>query len=300
MTQLPRFDDRDGFIHIDGRLVPWREARTHVLSHAIHYSSGVFEGERAYGGTIFRSRDHSQRLLNSAEAIFLPLEVGVEEIEAAKREVLDANGFTDAYIRAFAFLGSRRMGVDMNGAGSAHFAVAAWTDWASYFDPEKRAAGIDLVTVPTRRPPPQCVRVQAKAAGNYQVSICAKREAQRMGAFDALMLDWEGYVAESSGANLFFIKDGVIVTPKADRFLNGLTRQSVIEMCRKKGWRVEDERRVTPEELLSADEVFLTGSAVEVTLVSAITHEDQVYRFETKGDGLKIAEDYAKLVRGEG
>lgn len=297
MAGLPPFDDRDGFIHLDGRLVAWREAKTHLLTHALHYSSSVFEGERAYGGKIFRSRDHSERLLRSAEAIFLPMTVGVDEIEAAKREVLEANGFTDAYVRAFAYLGSTRMGVDAGAAGPAHFAVAAWTDWASYFDPEKRAAGIDLVTVPTRRPPPECMRVQAKAAGNYQVSICAKAEAQRMGAFDALMLDWEGYVAESSGANIFFIKDGVMVTPRADRFLNGLTRQSVIGMCRKDGWRVEDERRVRPEELLSADEVFLTGSAVEVTLVSRITHDGQSYTFDTQGEGLKIAERYAALVR---
>ena len=297
MTSLPSFDERDGFIHVDGELVPWREAKTHLLTHALHYSSSVFEGERAYGGRIFRSREHSQRLLRSAEAIFLPMRVGLEEIERAKYEVLEANGFSDAYVRAFAFRGSRKMGVDAREGGPAHFAVAAWTDWASYFDPDKRAAGIDLVTVPTRRPPPQCMRVQAKAAGNYQISICAKAEAQAMGAFDALMLDWEGHVAESSGANIFFIKDGMLVTPRADRFLNGLTRQTVIEMCRESGWRVEDERRVSPEELLGADEVFLTGSAVEVTPVRQITHEGQSYEFETKGHGLEIAAAYAERVR---
>lgn len=298
MTVMPPFDDRDGVIHLDGKLIDWRDAKTHLLTHALHYSSSVFEGERAYGGRIFRSRDHSERLLRSAEAIFLPMEAGVEEIERAKREVLEANGFKDAYVRAFAFLGSKRMGVDASQSGPAHFAVAAWTDWASYFDPEKTAQGLDLVTVPTRRPPPECMRVQAKAAGNYQISICAKAEAQAMGGFDALMLDWEGYVSESSGANIFFVKDGGLVTPKADRFLNGLTRQTVIELARKRGWTVDDERRILPDELFAADEVFLTGSAVEVVPVARITHEGETHTFETKGKGLEMAEAYAQLVRG--
>lgn len=298
MTAMPPFDDRDGLIHLDGRLVDWREAQTHILTHALHYSSSVFEGERAYNGRIFRSRDHSERLLRSAEAIYLPMAVGVEEIERAKHEVLEANRFKDAYVRAFAFRGSRRMGVDASEGGPAHFAVAAWTDWASYFDPEKTAQGLDLVTVPTRRPPPDCMRVQAKAAGNYQISICAKAEAQAMGGFDALMLDWEGYVTESSGANLFFVKNGALVTPKADRFLNGLTRQTVIELARKRGWSVDDERRILPDELLAADEVFLTGSAVEVIPVAQITHEGETHTFETKGRGLEMAEAYAQLVRG--
>lgn len=298
MADMPAFDDRDGLIHVDGKLIDWREAQTHLLTHALHYSSSVFEGERAYGGKIFRSRDHSERLLRSAEAIFLPMAVDVDDIERAKREVLEANGFQDAYVRAFAFRGSRRMGVDAAQGGPAHFAVAAWTDWASYFDPEKTAQGLGLVTVPTRRPPPECMRVQAKAAGNYQVSICAKAEAQAMGGFDALMLDWEGYVSESSGANVFFVKDGVLVTPKADRFLNGLTRQTVIELARKRGWSVDDERRILPDELLAADEVFLTGSAVEVVPIARITHGSDTSTFETRGKGLEMAEAYAELVRG--
>ncbi|XBQ15578.1 MAG: branched-chain-amino-acid transaminase [Oceanicaulis sp.] len=298
MAGFPPFDDRDGFIHLDGALIPWREARTHLLTHALHYSTGVFEGERAYGGTIFRSRDHSERLLRSAEAIFLPLKVSVEEIERAKYATLEANGLTDAYVRAFAFLGSTKMGVDIAGAGDAHFAVAVWNDWASYVDPATRDKGVDLVTVPTRRPPPECMRVQAKAAGNYQISICAKAEAKAMGAFDALMLDWEGYVAESSGSNIFFVKDGAVFTPKADRFLNGLTRQTVIALCREAGLEVIDDRRVTPEELLAADEVFLTGSAFEVAPVMKITHEGRAHHFASSDRAVWVAERYGEHVRG--
>jgi branched-chain amino acid aminotransferase len=298
MSVLPDFDDRDGFIHLNGQLVPWREARTHLLSHALHYSSAVFEGERAYGGQIFRCRDHSERLLRSAEAIFLPLKVSAADIDRAKYETLEANGVSDAYVRAFAFLGSKRMGVDPSQAGPANFAVAVWTDWASYVDPAKRAEGVDLATVPTRRPPPECMRVQAKAAGNYQISICAKSEAQALGAYDALMLDWEGYVAESSGANIFYVKDGALHTPKADRFLNGLTRQTVISICREHGLSVDDTRRIAPDELLSADEVFLTGSAFEVTPVARITHEGKTYEFAGRERGLWVADQYAAKVRG--
>jgi branched-chain amino acid aminotransferase len=298
MADLLPFDDRDGFIHVDGRLVPWREAKTHLLSHALHYSSCVFEGERAYGGRIFRSRAHSERLLRSAEAVFLPMDLDVEEIERAKAEVLEANGLTDAYVRAFAFRGSERMGVDLTGAGPAHFAVAAWADWVSYFDPAQKADGLHLVTVPTRRPPPNTIRVQSKAAGNYQISFCAKAEAHALGGHDALMLDWEGYVAESSGANIFLVKDGALVTPAADRFLNGITRQTVIGIARARGVSVDDTRRIEPAELFAADEVFLTGSAVEVTPVGRITHDGETHRYETGGLGLELAEAYANLVRG--
>ncbi|MCP2670393.1 branched-chain amino acid transaminase [Maricaulaceae bacterium EIL42A08] len=298
MAIMPDFDDRDGFIHLDGKLIPWREARTHLLSHALHYSTAVFEGERAYGGKIFKCREHSERLIRSAQAIFLPLNVTAEEIDNAKYETLEANGFETAYVRAFAFLGSKKMGVDPSQAGPAHFAVAVWTDWDSYVDPDTLAKGVDLATVPTRRPPPECIRVQAKAAGNYQISICAKSEAQALGAYDALMLDWEGNVAESSGSNIFYVKGNTLHTPNADRFLNGITRQTVIKLCRDHGLEVDDTRRISPEELLDADEIFLTGSAFEVTPVARIKHEGKTHEFSARERSLWVADQYAKTVRG--
>lgn len=297
MALLP-FDDRDGFIFLDGKIIPWREAQTHVLTHALHYSSSVFEGERCYNGNIFKSEQHSERLINSANLVRIPMEMSVADIENAKREALEANGFKDAYVRAFAYLGGEQMGIDTSKCVT-HFAVACWTDWISYFDPEERKKGLTLATVPTRRPPPMCMKVHSKSAGNYQMSIIAKREAQELGAYDALMLDWEGFVAESSGANIFMIKDGEIITPNPDRFLNGITRQTVIEMVKTMGYSVDESRRITPEELFTADQVFLTGSAAEVSLVSRIIHEGEEHNFAVGGDAQRIAESYTDLVNGQ-
>jgi len=294
MTHLP-FDDRDGFIYLDGKIIPWREAQTHVLTHGLHYSSSVFEGERAYGGNIFLSEKHSARLIKSAEMVHMPMPVDLDAIENAKREVLEANGFKDAYVRAFAYLGGEQMGIDTTKCVT-HFAVAAWTDWQSYFDPAERKKGLTLATVPTRRPPPECMRVHSKSAGNYQMSMIAKREAHALGAYDALMLDWEGYVAESSGANIFMVKDGVILTPNADRFLNGLTRQTIIQIARDNGYTVDDTQRILPEELIRADEIFLTGTAAEISLVSKIIHDGEEYSFGVGPVGLELASAYTDLV----
>ena len=289
------FDDRDGFIFMDGNIMPWREARTHVLTHALHYSTAVFEGERAYNGRIFRGREHSERLLNSARLIHIPMSLSADQIDSAKAQTLEANGFKSAYVRAFAWFGGEQMGIDTTKCVT-HFAVACWTDWQSYFDPAERKKGLSLATVPTRRPPPSTMKVHSKAAGNYQISTVAKREAQAMGAYDALMLDWEGFVAESSGSNIFFVKDGALITPKADRFLNGLTRQSTIALARQSGLKVDDGRRSLPEELLRADEVFLTGSAAEISAVSSIQHMGQTYSFAVGPISLGLAQDYTDLV----
>lgn len=292
------FDDRDGLIFLDGEIVPWREAQSHVLTHALHYSTSVFEGERCYNGKIFKSRQHSERLIKSAEMIFMDLPYSVDEIEDAKRQALEANGFTDAYVRAFAWFGGEMMGIDTSKCVT-HFAVACWDDWQSYFDPKERKKGISLATVPTRRPPPNTMRVHAKSAGNYQISTCAKREAQKLGAYDALMLDWEGFISESSGANIFMVKDGSLITPNADRFLNGLTRQTVIEIARREGITVDDQRRITPEELFTADEILLTGSAAEISGVRSINHKGDMHNFTVGNTTLLIAEAYSDLVRGK-
>lgn len=295
MALLP-FNNREGKIFMDGDIIEWNDAQTHILTHGLHYSSCVFEGERAYNGNIFKSHAHSERLLNSAKLIYMEPSIAAADICAAKRAVLDANGFENAYLRAFLWYGGEQMGIDTTKCVT-HFAVAAWTDWESYFDPAERAKGIVLATVPTRRPPPECVRVHSKSAGNYQISICAKKEAQMQGAYDALMLDWEGFVTESSGANIFFIKDGVLITPNADRFLNGITRQTVIGLAKDQGITIDDTRRILPEELFAADEIFLTGSAAEITPVRAIQDGDKVHSFEI-GDVTKgMIDAYGALVR---
>lgn len=296
MAGLP-FNDRNGKIFYDDKLVDWNEAQTHLLSHGLHYSTSVFEGERAYNGNIFKSRQHTQRLLHSAQQIFMPLELSEDFIENAKHETLNTMGLKNAYIRAFAWFGGEQMGIDTSQC-KTHFAVAVWDDWESYFDPAERMKGISLATVPTRRPPPNTMRVHAKSAGNYQISVCAKREAQKLGAYDALMLDWENNVAESSGANLFFMKDGRLVTPSADRFLNGITRQTVIALAKAEGLEIDDTRRIRPEELMQADEIFLTGTAAEISGVRSIKHEDgETYNFEIGPVTRRMMDAYGDLVR---
>ena len=261
------YDDRDGFIWMDGKMLPWREAKMHYLTHALHYGTQVFEGERAYDGHIFKSREHSQRLHNSAKIIYMDMPVSVDELEDIKQEVLKANNLENAYIRAAAWRGAEQMGIDVAGT-KTHVAVAAW-DWGSYFDPAIREKGISLKTSTWRKPAPNTAPTAAKTASLYNLSCMVKVEVKKAGYTDALMLDHEGYVAESTGANFFAIKDGQIHTPIADRFLNGITRQTVIGLARDMGISVE-ERRINPEELESFDEIFLTGTAAEITAVGKI------------------------------
>ncbi len=266
MSATP-FDQRDGWIWYDGQLVPWKDAKLHVLSHGLHYGSSVFEGERAYGGEIFESTQHSERLKKSAQILDFEIPYTVAEIDAAKSLVLEKNGMTDAYLRPVAWRGSEMMGVAAQ-ANMIHLAIAAW-EWPSYFDPAQKMKGIRIDMADYRRPDPATAPSTAKAAGLYMICTISKHKAERKGYADALMLDWQGRVAECTGANVFFVKDGVVHTPVADCFLDGITRRTVIELAKRRGLEVA-ERRIMPEELPNFQECFITGTAAEVTPVSEV------------------------------
>lgn len=291
MALIP-FDDRDGYIWMDGEMLPWREAKMHYLTHALHYGTQVFEGERAYNGKIFKSTKHSERLINSANIIHMDMPYTAEQIDEIKYEVLKANGLENAYIRAAAWRGAEQMGIDVEGT-KTHMAIAAW-DWGSYFDPEVRKVGISLKSTEWRKPNPNCAPTAAKTASLYNLSCIVKAEVKKAGYTDALMLDHEGYVAESTGANIFLIKDGVIHTPIADRFLNGLTRQTIIGLAKDMGITVE-ERRIKPEEVETFEEIFLTGSAAEITPVGKI---DEI-PFTPGPITAKLHDAYTALTHGE-
>ena len=286
------FDDRDGWIWIDGHFVPWREAKIHVLTHALHYASSVFEGERLYGGEIFKLTAHTKRLFRSAELLDMQIPFTVDEIDEACKETCRRNGLVDGYVRPFAWRGAEVMGVASKGS-KVHVSVAAW-EWPSYFDPEEKKKGIRIGWSKWKRPSPETIPSEAKAAGLYMICTLSKDAAEREGYADALMLDYRGYVAECTGANIFFIKDGVIHTPKPDCFLNGLTRLTVVDLARWRGFEVV-ERHILPEELSTFTECFITGSAAEVTPVSEIGDN----RFTPGNISLSLMDDYAKLVRRE-
>jgi branched-chain amino acid aminotransferase len=266
MSALP-FDQRDGFIWLDGSIVPWSEAKLHVLTHGLHYGSSVFEGERAYEGEVFKSSEHSQRLRRSAEILDYEIPYSVAELDEAKRSVLEKNGLKDAYVRPVAWRGSEMMAVAAQHS-TIHVAIATW-EWPSMFDLETKMRGIRLDIADYRRPDPKTAPALAKAAGLYMICTISKHRAERKGYADALMLDWEGRVAECTGANVFFTRDGQIHTPIADCFLDGITRQTVIGLARGRGLEVV-ERRIMPDELPSFNECFLTGTAAEVTPVAEI------------------------------
>ena len=259
------FHDRDGWVWMDGEFVPQREAKVHVLSHALHYASCVFEGERAYDGVIFRSRDHSERLHKSAKILGFQVPYAVDEIERAKQELLSKMGFTDAYVRVLAWRGSEQLGVSAK-TNTIHAAIATW-QWGDYF--ADKMAGIRLTIAPWRRPAPDTAPCNSKAAGLYMICTLSKHAAEDAGFNDALMFDWRGQIAEATGANIFFVRDGVIHTPTPDCFLNGFTRQTVIKLAREKGYEVV-ERAIFPNELATFSEAFLTGSAAEVTPIREI------------------------------
>ena len=266
MTAMPpSMSDRDGKIWMDGQMVDWREAKIHVLTHALHYASLVFEGERAYDGAVFRSREHSERLHKSARLLGFDIPYSVDELEAAKAETLATSGLGSAYMRAFAWRGSEKMGVSAKD-NRINVSVACW-HWGDYF-PDKMK-GIRMMMAPWARPAPHTAPCEAKAAGLYMICTLSKHSAENCGFQDALMLDWRGQVAEATGANIFFVRDGVIHTPYPDCFLNGLTRQTVIELARRRGIEVI-ERAIWPHELANFTEVWLTGSAAEITPVSEI------------------------------
>ncbi|SFG96578.1 branched-chain amino acid aminotransferase [Sulfitobacter dubius] len=284
------YDNRDGHIWMDGKMVEWREANVHILTHAMHYASSVFEGERAYNGKIFKSREHSERLKRSAEMIDFEIPYTIEEIEAAKAEVLAASGLQDAYVRAVAWRG---VGEDMGVASARNpvrLAIAAW-EWGAYYgDAKMKGAKLDISK--WKRPSPETIPSHAKAAGLYMICTMSKHAAEAKGCSDAMMYDYRGYVAEATGANIFFVKDGEVHTPTPDCFLNGITRQTVIGMLKDKGITVH-ERHIMPEELEGFEQCWLTGTAAEVTPVGQIGD----WKFEVGALTREIATDYEKLVR---
>jgi branched-chain amino acid aminotransferase len=266
MTTVP-FDQLDGVIWMNGQMVNWPDAKLHVLSHGLHYASSVFEGERMYGGEIFKLNEHTQRLFNSAEILGFEIPYTVEEIDQACRDVCSQTGLTEAYIRPVAWRGSEQMGVSAQD-NRINVAVAAW-DWGSYFDPAERLKGIRLALAEYRRPDPRTAPVKAKAAGLYMICTLEKHRAEAAGYADALMFDWREHVAEATGANIFLIKEGVLHTPTPDCFLDGITRRTVIDLAHKRQMQVV-ERTILPDELDTFDECFITGTAAEVTPVSEI------------------------------
>ncbi|MEP2782283.1 MAG: branched-chain amino acid aminotransferase [Pseudoruegeria sp.] len=284
------YDDRDGKIWMDGQLVDWRAANVHILTHAMHYASSVFEGERAYNGKIFESVKHSERLHFSGEQLDMPIPYSVEDIEKAKYDVLKANGWDDAYVRVVAWRGAGEdMGVASN-LNPVRMAVAAW-EWGAYYgDAKMKGAKLDISK--WKRPSPETIPSHAKAAGLYMICTMSKHAAEAKGCSDAMMLDYRGYVAEATGANMFFVKDGEVHTPKADCFLNGITRQTVIKMLNERDITVH-ERHIMPEELDSFEQCWLTGTAAEVTPVGQIGD----HNFEVGALARDISDSYEKLVR---
>lgn len=288
MSLVP-FDDRDGTIWFDGKLVDWRDAKIHVLTHALHYASAVFEGERVYGGKVFKLAEHTERLRDSAAILGFELPYSVAEIERATEATVAANNIVDGYVRPIAWRGPEQMGVAAQGT-RIHIAIATWV-WPSYFPPELRQKGIRLTFAPWKRPHPETAPTQSKAAGLYMIGTLSKHAAEDAGYTDALMLDWRGYIAESTGANIFLVIDGKIHTPTPDCFLNGITRRTVIGLAQKHGYEVI-ERHILPEELAKAQEVFLTGTAAEVTPVGEIGQ----YLFTPGAVTAALIADYDALV----
>jgi branched-chain amino acid aminotransferase len=283
------YDDRDGFIWLDGKLVEWRGANVHVLTHALHYASAVFEGQRAYNGEIFELTRHSERLINSAKILGFDLPWSAAEIDQACRDTLAANNLTNAYCRPIAWRGSEQMGVAAQ-ATKAHMAIAVW-EWGAYFG--EITKGIRLNIAPWRRPAPYTAPVHAKAAGLYMIATMSKHHAMDHGFDDALMFDWRGQVAEATGANAFFVKEGKLYTPTADCFLSGITRATVIDLAQARGIEVV-ERAIWPDELESFEQFFLTGSAAEVTPVASAGP----WNFEFGEMTKTLMRDYANRVRG--
>ncbi len=293
MSDLTPFDQRDGFIWQNGQFVEWKEAKTHVLNHGLHYASCVFEGERIYNKKIFRSLDHTKRLHASANILGFDLPFSVEELEKAKNEAVAKNNITDGYMRAFAWRGSEKMAISAQG-NKIHVAIACWP-WPPYYSEEARRAGLKLKFAKYKRPSPETAPYAAKAAGLYMICTISKHEAENEGYNDALMLDYRGFLAEATGANLFLVmKNGELHTPLADAFLNGITRQTVIAIAKKRGIKVV-ERHIKVEELSDAIDAFLTGSAAEITRIGSI--EDKHKYPEPSQMTLDLMKDYHELVR---
>jgi len=286
------FEDRDGWIWMNGNFIPWKKATSHIISQGLHYASAVFEGERAYNGNIFKSEEHTKRFFKSAEIIGIEIPYSEEEINFAKKELIHKMSYTDCYVRPLAWRGGEQMGISTINS-NINVAIAVWDDWASYFKIEDRKAGLKLITSPWKRPAPDTAPYAAKASGPYIICTMSKEFAESKGFHDALMLDYRGYVAEGTGANIFFIKDNDIHTPIPDCFLNGITRQAVIKMATEQGFKIT-ERYILPDEIGNYDEAFLTGTAAEITPIRSI---DSV-NFTT-GDStttFKFMSDFSELV----
>lgn len=284
------FHNREGVIWYNGEFVPWPDAKLHVLSHGLHYASSVFEGERVYGGEIFKLTEHTERLHHSANTLDFEIPYSVEEIDAACRDLVKAQGLVEGYVRPVAWRGPEMIGVSAQNT-SINLAIAAW-DWGSYFDPEERLKGIRLTIAEYRRPDPRTAPVNTKAAGLYMICTLEKHRAEAAGFADALMFDWRGRIAEATGANIFFVQDGVLHTPTPDCFLDGITRRTVMELARMRGVPIQ-ERAIMPDEMADFEECFITGTAAEVTPVSEIGP----YRFTTGEITKTLLDDYMALVQ---
>ena len=291
MADVIPFDQRSGSLWYDGKLVPWTDAKTHILTHGLHYASCVFEGERIYGGEIYKLKEHTARLFKSAEVLGMKIPFTQDQINAGCMEAAQAQSIKDGYVRPVVFRGSEMMAVSAQNT-KIHVAIAVW-EWPSYFDPKEKLKGIRLDISSWRRPAPDTAPTQAKAAGLYMICTLSKHTAESKGYADAMMLDYRGYVAEATGANIFFVKDGSLHTPIADCFLNGITRQSVIAIAKAHQIPVI-ERHILPDELPQFSECFITGSAAEVTPVSEIGP----YRFKPGKLTETLMNAYADEVRG--
>ena len=290
MVDLIPFDDRDGVMWLDGEMVPWRDAKLHVLSHALHYGSCVFEGERAYGRRIFKLEEHTERLFESAKQLDMTIPFTPDEINAACIDLIARQDIVDGYVRPVAWRGSEMMGVSAQVA-TTHVAIATWP-WPNLFGDEKRERGIRMKTSKWRRPSPDTAPVKAKAAGLYMICTLSRHSVEPDGYDDALMLDWRGQIAESTGANIFLAQNGVLHTPTPDCFLDGITRRTVMDLARQRGHEVV-ERVIMPEELAHTDEVFLTGTAAEVTPVGEIDE----HKFQVGPITRQLMKDYDAEVR---
>ena len=286
------FEDRNGWIWMNGKFIPWQNATSHIISQGLHYASAVFEGERAYNGIIFKSEEHTKRFFKSAEIIGIEIPFTEEQINTAKKELIQKMNYKDCYVRPLAWRGGEQMGISTT-KSNINVAIAVWDDWASYFKIEDRKTGLKLITSPWKRPAPDTAPYQAKASGPYIICTMSKEFAETKGYHDALMLDYRGYVAEGTGANIFFIKNNDIHTPIPDCFLNGITRQAVIKMASEQGFKIT-ERHILPDEISKYDEAFLTGTAAEITPISSI---DKVCF--TTGDNtttFKFMSDFTEMV----
>ena len=287
------FDKREGWIWMNGSFVPWQNATSHIITQGLHYASAVFEGERAYNGKIFKSEEHTKRLFKSAKIIGITIPYSEEEINAAKNNLVAKMNYADCYVRPVVWRGSQQMGLSTSNA-DINVAIAAWDDWASYFKLEDRLSGLKLITSPWKRPAPDTAPYEAKASGPYIICTMSKEFAEKKGYHDALMLDYRGYVAEGTGANIFFIKGNNIHTPIPDCFLNGITRQTVIKMAKEKGFNLT-ERYILPDEINGYDEAFLTGTAAEITPIKSI--DDKTYNIGDKTVTYNLMNDFTNLVK---